>query len=107
MASSDHPETPADVPAPTGIQTSVETPAASIPLPPPPKPPALSLEKFTQLCGWLDGSLIILVLAFAFLVASFPATNPDFFRQLATGRFLAQSEYNFGVDPISYTTDCV
>ena len=110
MASSDLPQTPgasAEAPAPTtGIQTSPETPAnPSIPLPPVRKRPAISLETFTQLRGYLDAVLVALVLALAFLVASFPVTNSDFFRQLATGRLLAQGEYHFGVDPFTYGSD--
>ncbi|HWG41956.1 MAG TPA: hypothetical protein VN688_04160 [Gemmataceae bacterium] len=109
MASSDHPETPpasADTPATTSIQTSAPTPdAPAIPLPPPPKPSMPSVENFTRLCGRLDGSLVVLVLVFAFLVASFPVTNPDFFGQLATGRLLAHGDYHFGVDPFTYSSD--
>jgi len=107
MASSDLPPTPPEgADAPTGIQTSPETPAApSIPLPPLPQAPAMSVEKFTGIRGGLDGVLVALVLAFAFLIASFPVTNPDFFRQLATGRLLAQGDYHFGVDPFTYTSE--
>ncbi len=109
MASSDHPETPPtspDAPATTGIQTSPETAAApTIPLPPLPQPSPLTVAKFTRLRGGLDGVLVVLVLVFAFLVASSPVNNPDFFRQLATGRLLAQGDYHFGVDPFTYTSD--
>jgi hypothetical protein len=109
MASSDHPETPpasADTPATTGIQTSAETPDTPvIPLPSPSKPSALSGERFTRLCGWLDGALVVLVLVFAFLVASSPVINSDFFYQLATGRLLAHGDYSFGIDPFTYTSD--
>jgi hypothetical protein len=112
MASSDHPTTPepesafspavAAAPSPTGIQTSPETP---IPLPPLPKPPAMSEEKFTRLRGYLDVALVALVLIFAFLIASVPVSNPDFFRQLATGRLLAEGNYHFGEDPFTFTSD--
>jgi tetratricopeptide (TPR) repeat protein len=107
MASSDLPPTPPEgADAPTGIQTPPETPAAPpIPLPPLPQAPAMSAEKLTRIRGGLDGILVALVLVFAFLVASFPVTNPDFFRQLATGRLLAHGEYHFGVDPFTYTTE--
>ena len=105
MTSSDQPQTPpasADAPA-TGIQTSPETPA--IPLPPLPNPPAMSVEQFARICGGLDAVLVALVLAFAFLVASSPVTNADFFRQIATGRLLLQGDYHFGVDPFTYTSE--
>jgi tetratricopeptide (TPR) repeat protein len=45
------------------------------------------------------------VLVFAFLAASFPVRNGDFWQHLATGRLLANGEYTFGVDPFSSTTE--
>ncbi len=109
MAPSDHPESSSpggDAPAPaTGIQAPPETAAnASIPLPPLPQPPAMSVEQLTRILGGLDVRPRLLVLAFAFLVASFPAANPDFFRQLATGRLLAEGNYHFGVDPFTFSS---
>ncbi len=99
MASADHP--PAPVPeAATGIQP------AAVPLPalPPvahapgsPKSPA-SPERYARRCLVLDGMLVALVLVFAFLVASFAVHNGDFFRQLATGRFLAEGKATWGID---------
>jgi tetratricopeptide (TPR) repeat protein len=53
---------------------------------------------------WSDRLLAALVLIFAFLAASFPARNSDFWLHLATGRLLAQGEYSFGTDPFAYTT---
>ncbi len=100
MASPDPTQTP---PETTGIQTSSEPAAdAAITLPPAKKQPAFSAVRFTRLRGFLDAVLIVLVLGFAFLVASFPVTNSDFFRHLATGRLLARGEYQFGVDPFTY-----
>jgi hypothetical protein len=106
MAPSDHPETPpepSEMPAAAGIQTpptiSAPTEAPSISLPPLPRPPTMDPAKFLRLRGWLDAVLVVVVLLFAFLVASFPVGNSDFFRQLATGRLLLQGEYHFGVDP--------
>jgi hypothetical protein len=112
MAPSDRPETtPAHVEgsATTGIQaapdlpSSVETP--SIPLPPMPRRPAMDEAKFLKLRAWLDAVLVVLVVLFAFLVASFPVANPDFFRQLAIGRLLVEGGYHFGVDPFIFTAD--
>jgi len=114
MTSSDHPEMSsprADEPATTGIQTplGIQAPAEppSIPLKPLPRRSAMTVERFTVIRGWLDGILVALVLIFAFLIASFPATNPDFFRQAATGRLLIQGAYHFGVDPFTFSGDQV
>ena len=110
MAPSDQPDTTrpsAGAPATTGIQT----PPTPLPLPPSPATagdkggPALSLEEFTRTRGYLDAVLVALVLVFAFLTASFPASNGDFFRQLATGRLIAQGQYHFGVDPFTFSAE--
>jgi hypothetical protein len=45
-----------------------------------------------------------LVLALAFLSASFLARNSDLWFHLATGRLLAEGEFSFGADPFAYTT---
>lgn len=104
MGPSDHPETPV---TPTGIQAAPETLAsAPVPLPPPPSP-AISVERFTHMLGRLDIILVALVLFFAFLVASTPVINADFFRQLAVGRLVLHGEYHFGTDPFSYAGDGV
>ncbi|MBY0523661.1 MAG: tetratricopeptide repeat protein [Gemmataceae bacterium] len=55
----------------------------------------------------LDRVLVLLVLVFAFLVASFAARNSDLWMHLATGRALAHGEYTFGVDPFAHTTSNV
>ncbi len=108
-SSSDHPQ-PESItnapPAPTGIQTPSGLPAStdtpSVPLPPPRTPP-VDPASFLRLRGWLDALLVLGVLVFAFFVASFPAANPDFFGQAATGRLLLHGEYRFGVDPFVYS----
>jgi hypothetical protein len=104
MAPSDHPE---PTPAATGIQTPAGLPssaeAPSIPLPPLLRRPIIDEAKVRRLSGWLDAALVVAVVLFAFLVASFPAGNPDFFRQVATGRLLTHGEYHFGVDPFVFT----
>lgn len=53
---------------------------------------------------WADASLAALVVAFAFLAASFPARNSDLWQHLAVGRLVAHGDYTFGVDPFAYTT---
>jgi tetratricopeptide (TPR) repeat protein len=104
MASSEHPETP---PATTGIQTpsGIQTPAETPPvaLPPLPQKPAIAPTAFLRLRSGLDAPLVFATLLFAFLVASFPAVNSDFFRHAAIGRLLIHNEYRFGVDPFVYT----
>jgi tetratricopeptide (TPR) repeat protein len=95
-----------DSPAPTGIQTA---PDAPIPLPPPPAPPPKGpvpapdalLRKFAR----LDVALVGVALLFAFLVASFPASNTDLFLHLATGRLLRQGAHKpwSGADPFTFT----
>lgn len=112
MAPSEHPQTPPEtsetlattgIQTPPGNETSAETP--SRPLPPLPAPPGMDAAKFLRLRGWLDAAIVAVILLFAFLVASFPVANPDFFRQLATGRLLVQGQYHFGVDPFVYSAD--
>lgn len=53
----------------------------------------------------LDTVLVIAAIAFAFLAASFAATNSDLWLHLATGRLLAAGDYRFGVDPFSWSTE--
>src|SRR5262249_16590607 len=53
---------------------------------------------------WPEILLAALVLAFAFLAASFAARNSALWLHLATGRLLARGEYVFGADPFAYTT---
>jgi hypothetical protein len=48
-----------------------------------------------------------LVLALAFLGASFLARNSDLWFHLATGRLLAQGQFSFGSDPFTYTAEKV
>lgn len=90
-----------------GVQTS---PAAGvqeappIPLPPLPQPQPDSPERFLRWVRGFDAVIVVAVVAFAFLVASFPVHNSDFFLNLATGRLLAQGQYQFGVDPFSFTS---
>ncbi len=54
--------------------------------------------------GVLDALLIGIVMALAFLLASFPARNSDLWLHLASGRILSQGDYRFGIDPFSHTT---
>jgi hypothetical protein len=74
----------------------------SVPLAP--LTPAVPSPATPQRRPWPDVVLAGLVLAFAFLAASFAARNSDLWLHLATGRAIAQRTNTFGVDPFSYTT---
>ena len=52
-----------------------------------------------------DSVLSVLVLALAFLLASFVARNSDVWQHLAVGRLVAAGQYDFATDPLSYTTE--
>jgi hypothetical protein len=74
--------------------------------------PLPAVQRPTEPAGPRRGSvlgalLLILVLALAFLAASFPARNSDLWFHLATGRLLANGEFSFGSDPFAYTTQQV
>jgi hypothetical protein len=84
-----------------GVQAAPEAPP--IPLPPLPQPAPDSPERFLRWVKGFDAVIVAAVVAFAFLVASFPAYNSDFFLSVATGRLLAHGQYQFGVDPFSFT----
>ena len=51
-----------------------------------------------------DVALALLVLGFAFLSGSYPVRESGLWMHLALGRLLGAGEYQFGVDPLSYTT---
>jgi tetratricopeptide (TPR) repeat protein len=80
--------------------------AATIPLPAPAKAPPTA-DPLALWAKRLDALLVVVTLAFAFLTASFAASNSDFFFQAATGRLLAQNRYTFGVDPFACSTENV
>ncbi len=94
----------------TGIQTvstpaspanvHIELPLEKLPQPPPP----IDAERLTRKIRRLDIVTGGIVLLLAFLLASFPARNSDLWMHLATGKFLAEGKYHFGVDPFAYTT---
>ena len=52
----------------------------------------------------IDAVTTALVLAFAFVSASFVARNSDVWMHRAAGRLLVQGDYRFGVDPFAYTS---
>src|SRR5262245_21146644 len=61
--------------------------------------------RFARRLARLDAVLVVLTLACAFLLASFPASNSDLFLNLASGRLLARGEYTFGQDPFTFTSE--
>ena len=83
-------------------KASTPNPAATQPLPPPRKPPAP--ERAAARRRFLDGVLVAVVLAFAFLTSLVPARNSDFLLHAATGRLIAHGQYSVGVDPFAYTS---
>ncbi len=99
MAPAENSSTPNPAAAPP---TTIKPASASQPLPPPRQPP--SPERAAARRRFLDGVLVAVVLAFAFLISLFPAHNSDFFLHAATGRLIAHGQYQIGVDPFAYTT---
>ncbi|MBM4072861.1 MAG: hypothetical protein FJ271_28625 [Planctomycetes bacterium] len=93
--------------------STTEPPATAITTLPPPGPsgPAPTSSKATtghsRVPQLLHGLTIGMLLLLTFLLASFAIRNSDFFLRLATGRLIAQGEYQFGVDPFSFTTENV
>ncbi len=95
-------------PPPT-IQT--EPSEERIVLPPPPQAPPqpegtgpVAEPDLGEQLAWLDGALLVLLLGLAFVLASFPIRNSDFYRDLAVGRLIVQGQYHFGQDPFSFAT---
>jgi hypothetical protein len=89
---------PPDVPSSTAVTTKSPPGTAPIPVsaitaespaPPPVRHPALPEEN----PGILQWTLLVMVAALGFLLASFPAKNPDLWAHLATGKSLAQSGF--------------
>ncbi|HEY3789680.1 MAG TPA: hypothetical protein VGL71_12540, partial [Urbifossiella sp.] len=68
------------------------------------KPGKPSASRWPRLGQRVDVLLLAATAAFAFLAASFTATNSDLWLHLASGRLIAAGGYTFGVDPFSYTT---
>ena len=95
---------PGTAPEPIVESPPAESPAAPAPAAPPPyqKPP----EKVVTWPSWfgpMDIVLAGLVLAVAFLAASFSARNSDLWVHLAAGQRLTTGDYKLGTDPFSYT----
>jgi hypothetical protein len=52
----------------------------------------------------LEFVMVAIVIALAFMLASFAVRNSDFWMQLATGRLISEGKYEFGKDPFSFAT---
>ena len=79
---------------------------AAITLParePTPRQPSAP-EQFAKEMHRLDRVLVVVGCVLAFLLASFPIRNSDYWLHAATGRLLAGGNYRFGSDPFAYTT---
>ncbi|MBM4070119.1 MAG: hypothetical protein FJ271_14370 [Planctomycetes bacterium] len=81
---------------------------ATVPLPPLPPAKDSSLDETgarPQPLLRMDTFLAFLVVLLAFFLASSPSRTSDFWRHLAAGRGLLEGQYQFGIDPFSYTAD--
>jgi len=108
---------PAPGPPPTGIVASASgTPVANAPGSPlavapnsplaeAPVSPVLEAAAMPAILEKMDVSFVVLLLVLSFFLGSYAATNPDAWLQLASGRLIAQGEWNIGVDPFSFTTE--
>jgi hypothetical protein len=92
--------------AATGIQKQSALEGGAIPLPPlqTPAVPAPKPDRLLRICAGIDWLQALLVLALAFLTASFAVHNSDFFMHLSVGRHIVQGDYHWGEDPLCYTT---
>jgi hypothetical protein len=98
-----------DYAVPSGQPAPLLAPERTVSLPPSPHlgfddVPAPGSARVRLAVGWVLSGL---VLVFAFFAASFAARNSDLWLHLATGRLIAQGQYQIGVDPFAYTTDKV
>src|SRR5262245_52754592 len=88
---------PAAERAATLPETSVE--ANAIPRPEP------AAERAARMMLGLEWLMLPVILALAFMLASFAVRNSDFWMHLATGRLIAEGNYEFGKDPFSFATE--
>ncbi len=108
MAAADDPKTQIQASPsspPTGVTSAATVAPAAAPILVPKA--RMAPEAFNNITERLDVILVALVLVFAFLTASFPVRNSDFFQSLAVGRLLAHGEYEIGKDPFTFATENV
>jgi hypothetical protein len=94
-------------PTPTGIQTAPDKAGAEkviLPTPAPEPKRVFDPEKARRRAWVIDAIQVVLVLALAFLSASFPIRNSDLFMHMGTGRLLVQGKVEFGKDPFSVSS---
>src|SRR5262245_31698985 len=97
-------ETKPTAPVSTAIQSEAPS-AAPVPVAASPAAAALPAPASTAALARIDDFCAVLLLVLAFFVACFAVSNADFWMHLATGRLIAQGEYQFGVDPFSYASE--
>lgn len=90
----------------------LEQPPTQKASPVPPAGPAAPVAPAARRKPWPSPTLarragIGLLLLLTFVLASFAIRNTDFWVHLATGRLIAGGQYQFGVDPFSFTTEAV
>src|SRR5262249_25524424 len=99
-------------PADSTSTSITEQPAAAPPLPPACAPPApqdapAAVEKVPTWTLKADVAILLLVLLLSFFLASYAATNSDFWLHMAIGKRLSEANFEFGVDPFSWATEGV
>jgi tetratricopeptide (TPR) repeat protein len=67
--------------------------------------PEPAAERAARMMMGLEWVMVPVLLALAFMLASFAVRNSDFWMHLATGRLIADGNYHFGTDPYSFATE--
>jgi tetratricopeptide (TPR) repeat protein len=105
MSESNDPRTPPSIGVSTPLPSGAADSVGVISLPPAPAPQWTRDDAIVAAKAYvLDVALSVLVLFFAFLLASLPARNSDLWMHLASGRLLADGQYQIGVDPFAFTS---
>jgi hypothetical protein len=85
-------------PTENSITTGPDAPSSSEP-----EPAKSATEVLREASHHLEMALAVIVVLFAFLVASFRAANSDFLRHVAVGRLITEGNYSFGKEPFTWT----
>src|SRR5262245_27695476 len=67
--------------------------------------PEPAAERAARMMLGLEWLMLPVILALAFMLASSAVRNSDFWMHLATGRLIAEGNYEFGKDPFSFATE--
>ncbi len=92
------------------LETAIPIDPTATGLPTPVPDPSVSLNTSEPQATWprwlpgVDVFLAFIVLATAFLAASYTARNSDQWPHYAVGRAIVKGEYSFGTDPLSFVT---